>query len=91
VTLDAFQTTAQFGQFQDVSRDRHRQTDGRSSTCPSRKPQVRGAPELLILTNVTGGYGLGWERRRVLISGGGPPTSLGWQHLTADRASAAFD
>jgi hypothetical protein len=30
-------------------------------------------------------------RRLYDIWAGGPATSLGWQHLTADRAKAAFD
>ena len=38
VTLDV-QETAQASGTQDVSRDRHRQIDGRSSTVPSPKPQ----------------------------------------------------
>jgi hypothetical protein len=29
--------------------------------------------------------------RTLMTSGSGPATSPGWQHLTADRAKAAFD
>lgn len=53
--------------------------------------QGRASADLSILTNLTSGYGFAWERRRALISGSGLATSLGWQHLTADRARAAFD
>jgi hypothetical protein len=90
VTLDAFQQPRNSGSFgMRVGIDIARLMDDRRLS--ESKPQRRRAPELLILTNLTGGYGLGWDRRRVLISGGGPATSLGWQHLTAGRASAAFD
>jgi GAF domain-containing protein len=79
-TLEAFQKPHKFRAAQYVSRDQRRY-----------KATAAGcSADLLILTNLTAGYRLGWESWRALTTSGGvPATSLGWQHLTADRAKAA--
>jgi hypothetical protein len=56
--LDAFQKPRKLRAVQDVSRDRHRQIDGRSSTVPNPNHRVsRMSVNLLILTHLIIGFG----------------------------------